>query len=59
MNFLKCSGCSNFRVNDLLHRVKQLDDWSTDFILPCPLWISGLFNPMSFLTAVMQVSLVA
>ncbi|CDI77483.1 hypothetical protein EAH_00000540 [Eimeria acervulina] len=42
-------------VNDLLHRVKQLEEWSTDFTLPCPLWISGLFNPMSFLTAVMQV----
>ncbi|CDJ53066.1 hypothetical protein EBH_0006090 [Eimeria brunetti] len=42
-------------VNDLLHRVKQLEEWSADFTLPCPLWISGLFNPMSFLTAVMQV----
>ncbi|KAL8275355.1 hypothetical protein Esti_000677 [Eimeria stiedai] len=42
-------------VNDLVNRVKQLEDWSADFTLPCPLWISGLFNPMSFLTAVMQV----
>ncbi|KAL8448487.1 hypothetical protein Emed_003748 [Eimeria media] len=42
-------------VNDLVKRVKQLEDWSADFTLPCPLWISGLFNPMSFLTAVMQV----
>ncbi|OEH75839.1 hypothetical protein cyc_03720 [Cyclospora cayetanensis] len=40
---------------DLVDRVKQLEAWSTEFTLPCPLWISGLFNPMSFLTAVMQV----
>ncbi|PHJ19121.1 dynein heavy chain family protein, partial [Cystoisospora suis] len=43
-------------VNDLLERVKQLETWSSDLTLVPSLWISGLFNPMSFLTAIMQVS---
>lgn len=38
---------------DLLDRVKQLLVWSTDIQTPKSLWISGLFNPMSFLTAIM------
>eukprot|EP00744_Colponema_vietnamica_P001609 GILI01002651.1.p1 GENE.GILI01002651.1~~GILI01002651.1.p1 ORF type:complete len:1110 (-),score=404.88 GILI01002651.1:160-3150(-) len=41
---------------DLLERVKQLEAWTADLNLPKSLWISGLFNPMSFLTAVMQVT---
>ncbi|OXB71018.1 UNVERIFIED_CONTAM: hypothetical protein H355_008669 [Colinus virginianus] len=44
-------------VKDLLDRVKQLENWSSDLSLPASLWIAGLFNPMSFLTAIMQVSL--
>lgn len=47
--------CCAQRTLDLLERVKQLESWSADFVVPCPLWLSGLFNPMSFLTAVMQV----
>lgn len=43
------------RVSDLLDRVKQLETWSADLTLVPSLWISGLFNPMSFLTAIMQV----
>lgn len=41
---------------DLLMRVSQLVQWSTDMATPKSLWISGLFNPMSYLTAIMQVT---
>ena len=40
---------------DMLERVKQLVTWTQALNLMPSLWISGLFNPMSFLTAVMQV----
>ncbi|KAL5110547.1 Dynein beta chain ciliary [Taenia crassiceps] len=39
---------------DLLSRVKELDVWVQDFTLPGSVWLGGLFNPQSFLTAVMQ-----
>jgi dynein heavy chain len=40
---------------DLLERVKQLVEWSAkDIVAPKSLCIAYLFNPMSFLTAVMQ-----
>jgi dynein heavy chain len=40
---------------DLLERVKQLQEWSAkEIVTPKSLCISYLFNPMSFLTAVMQ-----
>lgn len=42
--------------SDLLLRINQLTIWSTDMVTPKSLWISGLFNPMSFLTAIMQVT---
>jgi dynein heavy chain len=41
---------------DLLRRVSQLTDWSADLNLPKTVWISGLFNPMTFLTAIMQTT---
>jgi len=41
---------------DLLQRVQQLVVWSSDLETPKTLWIAGLFNPMSFLTAIMQVT---
>ena len=41
---------------DLLLRIKQLQHYSEDLEVPKALWISGLFNPMSFLTAIMQVT---
>ncbi|XP_053294795.1 dynein axonemal heavy chain 11 [Pleuronectes platessa] len=40
--------------NDVLQRCKELDTWTQDLSLPCVVWLSGLFNPQSFLTAVMQ-----
>ncbi|EGD79180.1 outer dynein arm heavy chain beta [Salpingoeca rosetta] len=39
---------------DLLERIKFLEAWSTDFALPAVVWLGGLFNPQSFLTAILQ-----
>ncbi|KAK2885147.1 hypothetical protein Q8A73_021621 [Channa argus] len=39
---------------DLLSRIKELEAWSTDFVLPSAVWLAGFFNPQSFLTAIMQ-----
>nr|CAD7441486.1 unnamed protein product [Timema bartmani] len=39
---------------DLLLRLRELDTWSTDFVLPSSVWLAGFFNPQSFLTAIMQ-----
>ncbi|OHS95209.1 Dynein heavy chain family protein [Tritrichomonas foetus] len=39
---------------DLLDRHKQLVDWSAELTLPTSVWLPGLFNPSSFLTAVAQ-----
>merc|ERR1712061_415318 len=39
---------------DLLLRIKDLEAWTGDFNLPSSVWLGGLFNPQSFLTAVMQ-----
>jgi dynein heavy chain len=41
---------------DLLERVKQLVEWTTILALLKSLWLSGLFNAMSFMTAVMQTT---
>ncbi|XP_051927996.1 dynein heavy chain 9, axonemal [Hippocampus zosterae] len=40
--------------SDLLARIKELDVWTADFVLPCAVWLTGFFNPQSFLTAIMQ-----
>lgn len=39
---------------DLLLRIGQLEEYQDEMIPPKTLWISGMFNPMSFLTAIMQ-----
>ena len=39
---------------DLLQRIKELEAWTADFQLPSAVWLAGLFNPQSFLTAIMQ-----
>jgi len=41
---------------DMLLRIQQLQTWSSTLITPFSVWISGLFNPTSYLTAVMQVT---
>ena len=42
--------------NELIERCKQLEEWSSTLETPKSLCISYLFNPMSFLTAIMQVT---
>ncbi len=42
--------------NDLLERNQQLVEWTKEMVTPKSLCISYLFNPMSFLTAVMQAT---
>ncbi|XP_070581054.1 dynein beta chain, ciliary-like isoform X2 [Ptychodera flava] len=39
---------------DLLQRIRELEQWTSDFALPNVVWLAGLFNPQSFLTAIMQ-----
>ncbi|NXL49102.1 DYH17 protein, partial [Podilymbus podiceps] len=39
---------------DLLLRIRELEVWTTDFVLPATVWLPGFFNPQSFLTAIMQ-----
>ena len=41
---------------DLLLRIKELEGWVAEFQLPGSVWLSGLFNPQSFLTAIMQTT---
>jgi dynein heavy chain len=40
--------------SDLLSRIKELENWVSDFQMPTAVWLGGLFNPQSFLTAIMQ-----
>ena len=42
--------------NELIERCAQLDKWSAELVTPLSLCISHLFNPMSFLTAIMQIT---
>jgi dynein heavy chain, axonemal len=37
-------------------RAHQLTEWTADLSVPKVVWLSGLFNPQSFLTAVMQTT---
>jgi len=42
-------------LSDLQKRIAQINDWANNPVdTPVVTWISGLFNPQSFLTAVMQ-----
>mmetsp|Transcript_10755 Transcript_10755/g.40251 ORF Transcript_10755/g.40251 Transcript_10755/m.40251 type:complete len:4525 (-) Transcript_10755:51-13625(-) len=41
---------------DVLKRIQQLEEWSAELQLPKVVWLSGLFNPQSFLTAIMQTA---
>uniref|UniRef100_A0A671UN02 Dynein axonemal heavy chain 11 n=1 Tax=Sparus aurata TaxID=8175 RepID=A0A671UN02_SPAAU len=38
----------------LMSSCRELDSWTQDLVLPAVVWLSGLFNPQSFLTAVLQ-----
>lgn len=39
---------------DLLTRHREMSAWSQNMALPTCVWLGGLFNPQSFLTAIMQ-----
>ncbi|EDV94006.1 GH23824 [Drosophila grimshawi] len=39
---------------DLMHRLRELESWVSDFRLPSSIWLAGFFNPQSLLTAIMQ-----
>ena len=40
---------------NLIARARELEIWVTDFSsLPSAIWLGGMFNPQSFLTAIMQ-----
>ena len=44
-------------LSDLQGRITQLNEWSSNPIeMPIVTWISGLFNPQSFLTAISQIT---
>lgn len=42
--------------SDLKERYAQLERWTAEFVLPQSTCLSYFFNPMSFLTAIMQVT---
>jgi dynein heavy chain len=39
---------------NLMQRLKQIQDWVVDLMMPKAVWLSGFFNPASFITAIMQ-----
>jgi len=41
---------------DILSRCEQLKAWSDSLDTPISVWISGLFNPMAYITAVLQTT---
>ena len=41
---------------DVLVRIEQLTKWSESLKMPPSVWLSGTFNPMAFVTAVMQTT---
>lgn len=44
----------NAWFNDLLMRHREMSAWSQTMCVPACVWLGGLFNPQSFLTAIMQ-----
>ncbi|XP_019728452.1 dynein heavy chain 11, axonemal isoform X3 [Hippocampus comes] len=40
--------------SDLNCSCRDLDSWTQDLVQPAVVWLSGLFNPQSFLTAILQ-----
>jgi dynein heavy chain len=46
--------------NDVLKRYEQLAAWTAgNLVTPASVWLSGLFNPKAFLTAVSSPTVVA
>ena len=44
------------QFQDMLFRHAQLVRWTEDLVTPLSVWLSGLFNPMAYLTGVTQVT---
>mmetsp|Transcript_13327 Transcript_13327/g.19913 ORF Transcript_13327/g.19913 Transcript_13327/m.19913 type:complete len:1361 (+) Transcript_13327:1-4083(+) len=44
------------QFTDMLLRHAQLTRWTEELITPMSVWLSGLFNPMAYLTGVTQVT---
>lgn len=44
------------QFTDMLLRVQQLTDWVETLEVPKSIWLPGLFNPSSYLTAAQQVT---
>lgn len=42
--------------NDFLLRIVQLTEWTNELKTPVSVWISGLFNPMAYVTAILQTT---
>lgn len=51
-------GCCELCLNPIVLWLvlRQLTKWSSDLVTPLCLWLPGLFNPMAFVTAIMQVT---
>ncbi|KAJ1618499.1 dynein heavy chain and region D6 of dynein motor-domain-containing protein [Pavlovales sp. CCMP2436] len=43
-------------LGNMLERQAQLSEWTVELLVPRVTWISGLFNPQAYLTAVMQAT---
>jgi dynein heavy chain len=41
---------------DLILRIEQLQKWQETLNMPASIWLGGFFNPMAYVTAVMQVT---
>jgi len=41
-------------MDSLMRRLKQLQDWVVDLQMPKSTWVTGFFNPQSFITAILQ-----
>lgn len=44
------------QFEDMLLRVEQLSKWTEKLVTPKSIWLTGLFNPSSYLTAMSQVT---
>ena len=44
------------QFSDMILRVRQLEEWTNIFEVPRSIWLPGLFNPSSYLTAAQQVT---
>lgn len=57
-NWTRLAYPSNFKLQawiaNLILRATELESWAANGALPPSVWLTGFFNPQSFLTAIMQ-----